>query len=265
VNIKEYISSGIIESYVLGLVSDAERTEFEAYCVQYPEIAAARNAFEVALEDQLLRDAVAPSPQLRQQIQEKLANISAVPAIDSTEESGTPVRRMGAWRWLAAASLILLAVVSYMLVNSHNKYNELAAENHSLRNQLEQSSNQLAAMQQDAQTLQSPGLKMAALKGTPHAPQALATIYWDTASNRKDVYLMINNLPQPPTDKQYQLWALLDGKPIDLGVFDMNVRQSHLLVKMQNVQKAQAFAITLEPRGGSSNPTMEAMYVQGAL
>jgi anti-sigma-K factor RskA len=107
-------------------------------------------------------------------------------------------------------------------------------------------------------------MKMVALKGTTIAPQAYATIFWDTTA-KKDVYLIINNLPQPASDKQYQLWALLDGKPIDLGVFDMEIRKKRLLVKMQNVQKAQAFAITLEPRGGSQNPTLDSMYVMGSL
>jgi hypothetical protein len=50
-NVREYISSGIIESYVMGLASETERQEFEANCMQYPEIAEARTAFEMALEN----------------------------------------------------------------------------------------------------------------------------------------------------------------------------------------------------------------------
>ena len=97
--------------------------------------------------------------------------------------------------------------------------------------------------------LHKPDVKMAAMRGISD-PAMYATIYWDTTS--KDVYLMVNNLPQPASDKQYQLWALLNGKPIDLGVF---ARQERLLTKMKNVQNAQAFAITLEPKGGSQSPT----------
>jgi anti-sigma-K factor RskA len=65
---------------------------------------------------------------------------------------------------------------------------------------------------------------------------------------------MVNNLPQPATDKQYQLWALMNGQPIDLGVF---ARDERLLIKMKNVQNAQAFAITVEPKGGSTTPTSQ--------
>jgi anti-sigma-K factor RskA len=74
---------------------------------------------------------------------------------------------------------------------------------------------------------------------------------------------MINNLPKPAADQQYQLWALMDNQPIDLGVFEM--KQEKLLVKMKNVQKAQAFAITLEPKGGSTNPSLNNMFVAGKL
>ena len=59
-NTQEYISSGIVESYVLGLASEEERIEFEQYCAQYPEVLAARTAFELSLENQAMENAIAP-------------------------------------------------------------------------------------------------------------------------------------------------------------------------------------------------------------
>jgi anti-sigma-K factor RskA len=97
------------------------------------------------------------------------------------------------------------------------------------------------------------------------SPSSFATVYWDTTS--KDVYLLVNNLPVPAGDQQYQLWALLDGKPIDVGMIDNEsfIGQKKLLLRMKNVSGAQAFAITLEKKGGSEKPTMENMYVLGNL
>ena len=109
--------------------------------------------------------------------------------------------------------------------------------------------------------MQSPTVKMAAMQGTANAPGAYATVYWDTTT--KDVYMFINNLPKPASDKQYQLWAFINNQPQDLGVFDL--KQEKLLVKMKGVQGAQAFAVTLEPRGGSPAPTPNSMYVMGKL
>lgn len=262
-NVNEYIQSGAIESYVLGLATDAERLEFEQLCVAHPELARARDAFERSLEAQLLQDAV-PPPAF---VKEKLLLEIAPPSVESNasfNEASAPVRRLNVWKWVAAASLLLLAGAGYWAYTTNEKYNDLLARQTSMQRQLEQSTAQLQLMQQDAEILKHP-MKTVALTGTDVAPQAQTTVFWDTTGS-KDVYMLINNLPQPASGKQYQLWALLDGKPIDLGVFDFDVQQKRLLVKMKNVQNAQAFAITLEKRGRPNPEVPEGkIYVVGKL
>jgi anti-sigma-K factor RskA len=250
VNVKEYISSGIIESYVLGMATDAERTEFEAICVSYPEVAAARDAFERELEARLLQDAPPAPAHLKAAILGQLS--PAEPQLQASQPVAeeAPVRRMAPWKWLAAASLVLLAGTAYWAFSTQQQYRELQASNQNLQQQLSRADSTLQALRTDASLLQKPEMKMAAMTGTSN-PAIYATIYWDTTS--KDVYLMVNNLPKPATDQQYQLWALLDGKPIDLGMIE--ARQERLLYRMKNVREAQAFAITLEPKGGSPAPT----------
>ncbi|MBX9853539.1 MAG: anti-sigma factor, partial [Cytophagaceae bacterium] len=97
------------------------------------------------------------------------------------------------------------------------------------------------------------------LKGMPVSPASKATAYWN--KNSKDVMIAVANLPAPPSDKQYQLWALKDGKPIDAGVFEMNSDMQ----QMKNIEGAQAFAVTLEKKGGSPVPTLEALYLMGNI
>ena len=65
-NIKEYISSGVVESYVLGLLTAQERFEFEQYCEAYPELKAARNAFELAIEKQAMENALKPPASVKE-------------------------------------------------------------------------------------------------------------------------------------------------------------------------------------------------------
>jgi anti-sigma-K factor RskA len=264
VNVKEYISSGIIESYVLGIATEAERKEFETNCATYPEILEARDTFERALEAQLLGDARQAPQHLKQQIEERLTTTSTDTTTNELEEQ-TPVRSMGIWKWLAAASLILMAGAAYWAITTNKKYQDALAKNRQLQDQAQQATAQLTDLQTQVEKLSNPGMKMAGLKGTKASPGSFATVYWDTASASHDVWLLVNNLPQPASGKQYQLWALLNGQPINLGVFDMDIRQKRLLLKMQNVQNAQAFAITLEPAGGSEQPTMDSMYVMGSL
>lgn len=259
-NVKDYISSGIVESYVLGLAAQSERDEFEAMCVSHSEVLKARTSFELALEHQLVNDSRVPPVHLKQQIEERLAALSAPEEINEPVMERVPVRSMTSWKWIAAASLILLAGAAYWAFSLNDKYQQLFNRNIELEAQLQRSTARLDAMQNDTRMLESPTVKMASLQSMPLAPGASAKIFWDTTS--KDVYLMIHNLPEPATDKQYQLWALINNQPVDLGVFEL--RQKSLMVKMKNAQEAQAFAITLEPKGGSSVPT-GGMYLMGKL
>ncbi|WP_165917278.1 anti-sigma factor [Flaviaesturariibacter aridisoli] len=267
-NIKEYISSGIIESYVLGLASDAERQEFEALCRQYPELAQARSRFEQALEAELLADAPAAPVFLKERVLSALSAEAAAPPAAVPLQRPAQVRPINPWKWAAAACALLAAGALWWAVSTSRRNDNLQAGTastgsaDSLRQQLDATRGELAELKREADMLRNPNLKMTALQSVPTAPtRSHVTVMWDTTS--KDVYLMIQNLPAPASGKQYQLWALIDKKPVDLGVFEL--RQDKLMVKMKNVQNAQAFAITLEPKGGSEAPTLQNMYVYGEL
>ena len=251
--VQEYISSGIIESYVLGLASLKERSEFESMYRQYPEIKMARIAFEKELENHAIKNGVTPPSTIKQKI---LGQINSGNQLSDTQKGS--VRSINWMKYAAAASIVLLLGSLYWNYSLNTQNKKLSDELNSSASRLNEMENEMKVIQQN------PGLKMAAMKGTEISPHSFATAYWDTTS--KDVYLVINNLPKPPTDKQYQLWALLDGKPVDLGMVqnEFFIGQKKLLLRMKNVQGAQAFAITLEKLGGSSTP-QGAMYVIGNL
>jgi anti-sigma-K factor RskA len=70
------------------------------------------------------------------------------------------------------------------------------------------------------------------------------------------------NMPANDKDHQYQLWAMVGHTPVDLGVFDADTT-SRDMKEMRSIASADAFAVTLEPRGGSQSPTMSEMVVIG--
>ena len=76
--------------------------------------------------------------------------------------------------------------------------------------------------------------------------------------------IIANSLPTPAQGKQYQLWAIQDGKPVDLGMLP-SVATNDTLLKMKTIENPQAFAITLEQEGGVPSPTMSEMYVMGGI
>ncbi len=243
-NLPEYISSGIIERYVLGLATHEERSEFEQYCTQYPALRQARLDFETALEKQAFENAVTPPADVREKIWRQ------------TTGTGKIISAGNAWwKYAAAACLVLLAGSLYWNLSLYNKNKRISQD-------YDQAVARLTEMENDMHILQqNPAVKMASMKGMPIAPGAFATVYWDTTTH--DVYLLANNLPVPASDRQYQLWALFKGQPVDLGVFD--IKREKLLIQAKNAQGAEAFAITLEKKGGSPSPTMDKLYVMGKL
>jgi len=264
VNIKEYISSGVVESYVLGLLTAQERFEFEQYCEAYPELKEARTAFELALEKQAMENSLAPPADLKQKIASKIFDENkAAPVIPI---QSAPSRKFNWTRFVAAASIVLLAGSIWWNMNLRNENGKLKDDNLAIQNDLKISQDSIAQIISMANHIQKKGMKMVPLNGTANSPKSFATVYWDTTSH--DVYLLVNNLPTPASDEQYQLWALLKTnnqmQTIDLGMLQLSQKPLQVY-KMTNAQSAQAFAITLEKKDGNTEPNLQKIYVMSNL
>lgn len=269
-NVQDYILSGIVESYVLGLVSPEESAEFERMCAAHGEVRAARHAFEIQLENGMQQEKLEPSKELKSRIFSRIGMENNAQPNRAPVSKPVLVPRIGFAKYVAAASLLLLAgsvALNFYLLGEYKK--SIARNNELIAVQTEvASANQVLSAKlrtyEDAMSLmKNPLMAIIKMPGMPTspAPSSMATVYWNTES--KDVYLLVNKLPMPVQDKQYQLWAIVDGKPVDAGIFDMNEGMS--FVKLKMIPKAEAFAITLEKKGGSSTPDMDAMYVMGRV
>jgi anti-sigma-K factor RskA len=270
VNVQEYISSGIIESYVMGLASQEDNAEFERICVAHAEVRVARELFESQLEESLIKQRIEPPREIKSSVFSKIGMEQAHTQHHTQLKKPVLVPRVGFARNVAAVALILLAgsvLLNLYLIDQYKKsiaqnkellanQMQIAGSNQSLQTRLETYDSAFSLMKNPLMAV----VKMPGVATSPD-PASLATVYWNTES--KAVYLFINNLPKPVVDKQYQLWAIVDGKPVDAGVFDLEKGVS--FVKLKTTPKAEAFAITLEKRGGSQSPTLAAMYVMGKV
>jgi anti-sigma-K factor RskA len=243
VNSKEYIASGIIESYVMGLASESERAEFEQMCAQYPELVEERRKFEESLETYASEQAVRPPKEVKAKI---------LKAIITMENSKSP-RSIGLLRFVAAAAVILLVgmVVLYYQVSQQNK--DLASANKALTERVNQDVVVLDRIKVEQTDVGN--AIVVNMVGTKIAPKSSANVYWDSTNSK--VYLVVKNMPQLASDKQYQLWALIDNKQKSLGVFDAT--DKNIILKMGSTKKAQAFAITIEKKGGNPTPTLDSL------
>ncbi|SHN77518.1 anti-sigma factor domain-containing protein [Chitinophaga sp. CF418] len=269
-----FISSGLIEAYVSGLATSNEVQELERGMTQYPEVAAAVDDCQLDMEQYVTLQSKTPPADLKQRIfhiiiNEEVARESGALGADAVTDEfpETKTYVSSTWRLVAAAAIILLLgslFLNYFFFGQINDYkgryetllsthNSLASESNLYRTRIDQ-------MEHAIDLMKNPSMKTVKMPGTKPFPTALATVYWNQQS--KEVFIMVNNLPEPAADKQYQLWAIVDGKPVDMGVFEMS-NPHELLQKMKSIDNAEMFAITLEKKGGSAVPTLDQMYVAG--
>jgi anti-sigma-K factor RskA len=259
VDIKAYIESGVIESYVLGMADAQEAAELEQLSRQYPEIRKAIDDFELNLEMQALAGATMPSPDVKKQLLDTL---------DFEKEQRARVVGFQWNRYVAAASIILLvasAALNFYFYNqfrsTSNAYQALLTEKSTLVAENQSIQTKALELYNNMQMMSDPSFLKVSMSGDqiPGKAGNLATIFWNSKS--KDVYLLPNKLAPAPAGMQYQLWAIVDGKPVDAGMIGACAG----LCKMKNIPNASMFAVTLEKEGGVPSPTMSQMYVAGKV
>lgn len=264
------MESGILELYVLGDLSGEDIREVEAKIGQYPEVKAEVELIENALQAYAISNAIQPSDSVRNRILNTIGT-SNEPATPIVSMHATP-NTSGFYKYAFAASVALLLVSVILLINLNNKLKDsnsqlagLQTENQQFSNRVNYMNSELEDSKKFLEIYQQPGqYKLIGLKGSAKAPSASMTVAF--SPQKKEVMIDLSSLKMPVNDgeHQYQLWALVDGKPVDLGVFDSTDDHSGMK-RMKSVDGAQAFAVTLEPKGGSVNPTMEQMMAIGNI
>jgi anti-sigma-K factor RskA len=264
-NIKEYIESGILESYVLGITTAGESAEVERMASEHPEVEIELEAIRGTLENYALQYEKQPPAALKSKI------IAAVfeeqPPLQNTKNNIVPLNNTKPQKSIfsMAASWVLLALSVganiFFFTNWKNSEEKIVALES--QNQIFAQENKAikASYQEEVAILQNPDFKVINLAGQEISPNSKAIVYFD--KTKQEVYFSALNLPAVPKGKQYQLWAIVDGKPVDAGL----ITRTANILKMKSFAKPVAFAISLEDTGGS---TTEAgpkgkIYVMGAV
>ncbi|RZM28341.1 MAG: anti-sigma factor [Pedobacter sp.] len=275
---KAYIESGILELYILGQLAPNERVEVEVMAAKYPEVKQEITAIEVAMEQYALAQALQPTKGLDEKILDQIENTQS--SSERKESVTIPFKiaddarqyesKIKTLRFALVACIALLVVSVVALYSSHTKLGVAKEQIADLSSQKDQFTSTVNYMKQNNSDLQKiadmgddPDWKKVRLAGTPMDPNAKMTVYWHIKGSHVMMDNSKMNLPANDATHQYQLWALVNGKPVDLGVFDVNPESKSILVNMKDIAAAQTFAVTLEKRGGSPSPTMDQMIVAG--
>jgi hypothetical protein len=268
-NSKEYISSGIVESYVMGTATPEEILEMERLSSGYPEIKAELLEIEKAMIQYSEAYSVTPPVGVKEAIMDEISNETKVNPETTGLLSGnvkiineyTPQRFS---YWAIAASLLLLVSlvgnVFYIMksIKMEDTLSSINRTNNNLYDSLQAIAVNYKQAQNDLGILKDPMYKIVELKGMKAAPDAKAMVCW--CPMEKKVYVEIDKLPNPPAGMQYQLWAIVDGKPVSAGMLTLGSG----LHRMTDIENAQAFAVTLEKEGGSPAPKGD-MFAMGNI
>jgi anti-sigma-K factor RskA len=268
--VKAYIESGILELYVLGEVSHAEKVEVEAMALKHPAIKAELDEIEKSMELYAGEHEIEPAPELRARILNSVLTNLADDNTFNKHTTTTPAAKVvpmpvsntvNFYKYAFAACLALLLVSVVTLYTVYNKLQQSNNQVLALSAQTQQFSKTVSFQNEQLTIFRDTAYKLINLPGTGKTPQASMKIAWSPAKKKVIIDMAGLNLPANDKAHQYQLWAIVAGKPVDLGVFDAAKNDTAAMKVMKPVNAPQAFAVTLEPRGGSINPTMANMMV----
>lgn len=248
--------------YITGLASEAERVQVQGWLQQFPEVASELRKIEDTMEAYTRLHEVAPGKKVKENIlhtlQKKAGNNNGT-LNSSTHAYGV----LPFWKRLAAAAFVLLMLSVVINLVFYNRYETERKNTSEAREELAAQVKANRLMKEDMDIVHNRYSLAVSLEGMPAAPNAAAKLFW--MKHTGDVYVDATNLPEAPAGKQYQLWAIVDGKPVDGGMIVKTTKgDEYRIQKMKAFGSAEAFAITLEKMGGNPTPEGE-MVVMGKM
>jgi anti-sigma-K factor RskA len=257
--------------YVFGRLNPGNRKQFEAHietgCEQCKrELSELYEA--TALLPLLLKQESPPSG-LRQRLMSRLSakrteqqrGAKPTPA-PQREKVEAPVTKAPPHSWYLYASMVMGTLLIIGLLFFLNDQLRTTGE---LEKKLNDLQVQIQQKQEILVILQAHRVEMLQLASAETGSEASGKIFWDPEKRR--AVLQVINLPAQPADKQYQLWLMKDKKYFRVSEFDVNTEKSNVFavvaLPVGEKKEFEGFAITLEPRGGSTQPS-GAMQLRGA-
>jgi anti-sigma-K factor RskA len=232
------------DAYVLGALPEEERVEFEQYLAAHPDLQAEME--ELSAVAGLLAFSVReqePAPDLRRKIMDTVEAEAVQPR---TSQRRSWLSRL--WEAvgprdlaLAGAAVLAIGLFSWSML---------------LQGEVQDLQGRVQSLQSQPQD-QTQGPQMIALGGAGTEQGVRAELL--TLKDKRAV-LVAENMPPAPEGKTYQIWVIKGDTPKPSGLFEPK-GDSIAAVVENPVEGADAVAVTIEPEGGSQEPTTDPMLV----
>ncbi|WP_027077725.1 anti-sigma factor [Maribacter antarcticus] len=240
--IKTFLESDILERYLLGNTTEMETLQAERYIAMYPEVRKVYNELQENLETYAKLHAVQTPDGLKEKI---IARIRS-------ERAGR--RKFFRYAMAASVAACMFASASYFFWNQNQSLQE---ENNMVSNKIKLLEQDMKQQLEDVRNqfivLNNPQTKKYNVRGNNNAKELKAVAYINPV--KKLSYINVKKLPHLPEDQCFQMWAEVNGEMLNLGIIEEATKSDNLLA-LPYAKNAVGY-ITIEPKGGNQNPTVE--------
>ncbi|MFZ0212426.1 MAG: anti-sigma factor [Candidatus Acidiferrales bacterium] len=240
-----------MELFALGVLEGEETKAIQEHVSSCPEcmgkLAEARG--QIALLSLAAREQNLPAS-VKEHLLEKVRAEKSTRFVPLRVHETQPAVRW--WNTIWAPAAIGLVILTAFLWYGNRRLDQ----------QLEKVRQQIAADQEQIHHSQALVAMLAAqdtmtvsLAGTPNMPKAWGTVKYNP---RMQMMCYSADLPEPPPNKVYQMWAVpAAGDPVSEGIFmpDATGSGKMPMAKVPPGMACKWFCVTVEPEGGTPRPT----------
>ncbi len=276
--VQAFITSGILEKYVLGMVSEEEVQEVLEKASQHieikEEIASIRNTFK----NYILSHQVAPPEGLKEKVLEITSRQPSARSYQKKQTSSNSYSNREASKGQAKSEnktgllvgIIVLAVAllaaCFAVYNLYGDVELAKSETVSALNEMDQLKEQQEIQQQGEQGIRDQLAfytdrknEIILLKGTRRALGTKATIYWNAST--KTAFIDVESLPKFIRGNSLVLWVSSNGKSSKIGVLNTNAPGERTSITY--LDDPRSFFLTEESNSDVSRPSRNRILMTG--
>ncbi|HMQ05797.1 MAG TPA: anti-sigma factor [Saprospiraceae bacterium] len=262
-DLKNFLESGLLESYILQQCTPEESKFVENMLKRHPEVVEEKLAIELSLERMARSESVEPPEWMKVRVQRVVEDLDE----SSTNSSSALISDKIVW-WTLSTLIIAGGILLILYLLEKDKMKTLHENSTKMQVQwleCEENTERMGRIQAQMALLYHTSTQKVELKALDtHLTHVHAVVFNNPEMRRA----MIGNLQVPPLtdDQDYQLWVIVEGNenPVALNIFSFNsyLEEPGFIEYFDNTI---AFAISIEPKGGSRDGTPSQVVMMGTI
>lgn len=240
-------------AYTLHALSDAERDEFERHLTQCSSCAQEVRELSATAARLGLALTEPPPPEMRERVLNRVATVRQEPPAPGAAGSGGGGGVRPGWRKraralprLTLAACLAAAALGGVAVWQYDTARDAEERSAQAERRAEQRSREVARV------LTAPDARTVTAKGLPGGGSGTVVM----SQSRNEAAFVASGMASPPDGKVYQLWFDDGGTMRSAGLMEGSGESAAVLMKGK-VDGASGMGITVEPAGGSTQPTSD--------